>query len=224
MQLVVRFYLDKGWIEVIELLILVDVQFIYVVLSYVVEGGLKIFVDIVCFKDKFGGCIYVIELGSGLNCIIWKMIDDNCFGLKGFQLVEFSEVGMFMVVKWVIKCKQWVVFFGWKLYLMNLQIDMIYFIGSEDVFGFDEGVVIVFIMIVVGYQVQCGNVVWLLYNLCFSSVQVSQVMVLIFDCIQFFDVVWQWLKVNFELLKVWLDGVSIFDGKDGLVVFQVLLK
>ncbi|WP_354693283.1 glycine betaine ABC transporter substrate-binding protein, partial [Escherichia coli] len=49
---------------------------------------MKTFADIARFKDKLGGRIYAIEPGSGSNRITLKMIDDNRFGLKGFQLVE----------------------------------------------------------------------------------------------------------------------------------------
>ncbi len=109
------------------------------------------------------------------------MIDDNRFGLKGFQLVESSEAGMLTAVKRAIKRKQWVVFFGWKPHPMNLQIDMTYLTGSEDVFGPDEGAATVSTMTAAGYQAQCGNVARLLHNLRFQHAQVSQVMAPILD-------------------------------------------
>lgn len=151
MQPVARPYLDKGRIEVIEPPTLADAQSTYAVPSYVAEGGLKTFADIARFKDKLGGRIYAIEPGSGSNRITRKMIDDNRFGLKGFQLVESSEAGMLTAVKRAIKRKQWVVFFGWKPHPMNLQIDMTYLTGSEDVFGPDEGAATVSTMTAAGY-------------------------------------------------------------------------
>ena len=212
MQPVARPYLDKGRIEVIEPPTLADAQSTYAVPSYVAEGGLKTFADIARF-DKLGGRIYAIEPGSGSNRITRKMIDDNRFGLKGFQLVESSEAGMLTAVKRAIKRKQWVVFFGWKPHPMNLQIDMTYLTGSEDVFGPDEGAATVSTMTAAGYQAQCGNVARLLHNLRFSSAQVSQVMAPILDRTQPLDAARQWLKANPEPLKAWLDGVSTFDGK-----------
>ena len=141
------------------------------------------------------------------------MIDDNRFGLKGFQLVESSEAGMLTAVKRAIKRKQWVVFFGWKPHPMNLQIDMTYLTGSEDVFGPDEGAATVSTMTAAGYQAQCGNVARL-HNLRFSSAQVSQVMAPILDRTQpSTPRARQWPTP--EPLKAWLDGVSTFDG-DGL--------
>ena len=167
--------------------------------------------------------IYAIEPGSGSNRITRKMIDDNRFGLKGFQLVESSEAGMLTAVKRAIKRKQWVVFFGWKPHPMNLQIDMTYLTGSEDVFGPDEGAATVSTMTAAGYQAQCGNVARLLH-LRFSSAQVSQVMAPILDRTQPLDAARRWLKANPEPLKAWLDGVSTFDGKDGLAALQASLK
>ena len=151
------------------------------------------------------------------------MIDDNRFGLKGFQLVESSEAGMLTAVKRAIKRKQWVVFFGWKPHPMNLQIDMTYLTGSEDVFGPDEGAATVSTMTAAGYQAQCGNVARLLQPALQqrpgqpgdgadprshpaprrrAPVAEGQP----------------------EPLKAWLDGVSTFDGKDGLAALQASLK
>ncbi len=107
---------------------------------------------------------------------------------------------------------------------MNLQIDMTYLTGSEDVFGPDEGAATVSTMTAAGYQAQCGNVARLLHNLRFSSAQVSQVMAPILDRTQPLDAARQWLKANPEPLKAWLDGVSTFDGKDGLASLQASLK
>ncbi|MCR8165436.1 glycine/betaine ABC transporter substrate-binding protein, partial [Pseudomonas aeruginosa] len=92
------------------------------------------------------------------------------------------------------------------------------------VFGPDEGAATVSTMTAAGYQAQCGNVARLLHNLRFSSAQVSQVMAPILDRTQPLDAARQWLKANPEPLKAWLDGVSTFDGKDGLAALQASLK
>lgn len=224
MQPVAKPYLDKQQIDVITPPTLPDAQSTYAVPTYVYDGGLKTFADIAKFKDKLGNKIYLIEPGSGSNRITAKMIADDKFGLKGFQIVESSEAGMLTAVKRAIKRKQWVVFFGWKPHPMNLQIDMKYLTGSDDVFGPNEGSATVSIMTAGGYQAQCGNVAKLLHNLKFSSQQVSQVMVPILDRSQPVDAAKAWLKQNPEPLKAWLDGVTTFDGKDGLAAVQASLK
>jgi glycine betaine/proline transport system substrate-binding protein len=44
--------------------------------------------------DALGGKIYGIEPGNDGNRLIIDMIDENAFGLKGFEVVESSEQGM----------------------------------------------------------------------------------------------------------------------------------
>ncbi|MGC3182721.1 glycine/betaine ABC transporter substrate-binding protein, partial [Pseudomonas aeruginosa] len=46
----------------------------------------------------------------------------------------------------------------------------------------------------------------------------------ILDRTQPLDAARQWLKANPEPLNAWLDGVSTFDGKDGLAALQASLK
>lgn len=213
MQPVAKPYLDKQQIDVISPATLPDAQSTYAVPTYVYDGGLKTFSDIAKFKDKLDGKIYLIEPGSGSNRITADMIDKDKFGLKGFQIVESSEAGMLTAVKRAIKRDQWVVFFGWKPHPMNLQIDMKYLTGSEDVFGPQEGSATVSIMTAGGYQQQCTNVAKLLHNLHFTSEQVSQVMEPILDRSQPVDAARTWLKAHPEQLKAWLDGVTTFDGK-----------
>ena len=224
MQPVAKPYLDKQQIDVITPATLGDAQSTYAVPTYVYDGGLKTFADIAKFKDKLDNKIYLIEPGSGSNRITAKMIADDKFGLKGFQIVESSEAGMLTAVKRAIKRKQWVVFFGWKPHPMNLQIDMKYLTGSDDVFGPNEGAATVSIMTAGGYQQQCTNVAKLLHNLSFTSEQVSQVMEPILDRTQPVDAAKAWLKAHPEPLQKWLDGVTTFDGKEGLGAVQASLK
>jgi glycine betaine/proline transport system substrate-binding protein len=206
MQPVAKPYLDKQQIEVITPATLGDAQSTYAVPTYVYDGGLKTFADIAKFRDKLDNKIYLIEPGSGSNRITADMIAKDKFGLKGFQVVESSEAGMLTAVKRAIKRQQWVVFFGWKPHPMNLQIDMKYLTGSDDVFGPNEGAATVSIMTAAGYQAQCGNVAKLLHNLRFSSQEVSQVMEPILDRSQPLDAARAWLKAHPDQLKAWLDG------------------
>ncbi|MDF3935266.1 choline ABC transporter substrate-binding protein [Pseudomonas citronellolis] len=213
MQPVAKPYLDKQQIEVLTPATLGDAQSTYAVPTYVYDGGLKTFADIAKFRDKLDNKIYLIEPGSGSNRITADMIAKDKFGLKGFQVVESSEAGMLTAVKRAIKRQQWVVFFGWKPHPMNLQIDMKYLTGSDDVFGPNEGAATVSIMTAAGYQQQCGNVAKLLHNLRFSSADVSQVMEPILDRSQPLDAARAWLKAHPQQLEQWLAGVTTFDGK-----------
>ncbi|MHC6226175.1 choline ABC transporter substrate-binding protein [Pseudomonas sp. X10] len=224
MQAVAKPYLDKQQIEVISPATLGDAQSTYAVPAYAYDGGLKTFADIARFRDKLNNRIYLIEPGSGANRITAQMIAEDKFSLKGFQAVESSEAGMLTAVKRAIKREQWVVFSGWKPHPMNLQIDMKYLSGSDDVFGPDEGAATVSIMTAAGYQQQCGNVATLLHNLRFNSQQVSQVMAPILERSQPLDAARTWLKAHPEQVTAWLSGVTTFDGRPAdaarLLAFQ----
>ncbi|MEB3902592.1 glycine/betaine ABC transporter substrate-binding protein, partial [Pseudomonas putida] len=122
MQSVAKPYLDKQQIDVISPATLSDAQSTYAVPAYAYDAGLKTFADIARFRDKLNNRIYLIEPGSGMNRITQQMIDQDKFGLKGFQGVESSEAGMLTAVQRAVNQQKWVVFAGWKPHPMNLQI------------------------------------------------------------------------------------------------------
>ena len=61
--------------------------------QYLYDAGLKDFTDIAKFKDELDGKIYGIEPGNDGNRLILDMIDEDEFGLKGFELVESLRAG-----------------------------------------------------------------------------------------------------------------------------------
>ncbi|MCE1117336.1 MULTISPECIES: choline ABC transporter substrate-binding protein [Pseudomonas] len=217
-------YVHKQRIQVIEPAALPDAQSTFAVPRYAFDAGLRTFADIARFKDKLGSRIYVIEPGSGSNRITAKMIDSDQFGLKGFTLMESSEAGMLTAVKRAVSRNEWVVFFGWKPHPMNLQLDMVYLTGSEDVFGPDEGAATVSVMTAQGYGERCPNVGRLLHNLSFRSDQVSHLMVPILERVAPKDAALAWLKQNPEQVKGWFEGVETVDGKPGFAAFQTALS
>jgi glycine betaine/proline transport system substrate-binding protein len=217
-------YIDKGQIEVMTPAAVPDAQSTFAVPRYAYDAGLKTFADIARFKDKLGGKIHVIEPGAGANRITAKMIAENKFDLGGFTLVESSEAGMLTAVKRAVERKEWVVFFGWKPHPMNLQLDMAYLTGSEDVFGPDEGAATVSVMTAKGYGERCPNADKLLHNLSFKSDQVSQLMVPILDRMPPKTAALKWLQENSAAVKGWFDGVQTRDGKPGYEAFVAKLK
>ena len=60
---------------------------------------LKTYSDIATFKDELDGKIYGIEAGSSANATISEMIASDKFGLKDFELVEWSEQAMLAQVE-----------------------------------------------------------------------------------------------------------------------------
>lgn len=224
MQPVATPYIQKQQIQVIAPAALPDAQSTFAVPRYAFDAGLRTFSDIAKFKDKLGSKIYVIEPGSGSNRITAKMIESDQFGLKGFTLMESSEAGMLTAVKRAVSRQEWVVFFGWKPHPMNLQLDMVYLTGSDDVFGPGEGAATVSVMTAHGYEQRCPNSGRLLQNLSFKSDQVSHLMVPILERVSPRDAAFAWLKANAEQVKPWFDGVTTLDGKPGFDAFQHFLN
>ena len=56
--------------------------------------GITSFDTIAAQADALDGKIYGIEPGNDGNRLIQSMIDENAFGLEGFEVVESSEQGM----------------------------------------------------------------------------------------------------------------------------------
>ena len=136
--------------------------------KYVADAGLKDFADIAKFRDKLDGKIYGIEPGNDGNRLIQQMIDDNAFGLKGFEVVESSEQGMLAQVARSGRSKDWVVFLGWEPHPMNANFDMTYLSGGDDWFGPDFGGATVYTNVRAGFAKDCPNLGKLLGNLKFT--------------------------------------------------------
>jgi glycine betaine/proline transport system substrate-binding protein len=203
---------------------LADAQATLAVPQYVAEAGLTTFADIARFKDKLGGKIYGIEPGSGANTDIQKMIDTNRFGLGGFKLVASGEAGMLAAVQRAVNRKEFVVFVGWTPHPMNINMNMAYLTGSEDVFGPDEGRATVSTVTAPDFAERCPNANRLLTNLSFTAAQESQLMVPIMARQSPQDVARKWLRDHPEDLQRWLAGVTAFDGRDGVAAVQAYLK
>jgi len=198
---VVKPYLDKGAIKALSPPLLDDAQSTYAVPAYAYEGGLRTFSDIARFRDKLGGKIYGIEPGSGHNRETHRLIEADRFGLGDFQLIESSESGMLAAVRRAVARKQWILFFGWKPHPMNLQINMRYLSGSQEVFGGNEGLATVSPLVVEGYDQTCPNVTRLVGNLRFSSNELSEAMAPILGHEQPMDVAKAWLKPSWQGLR-----------------------
>jgi glycine betaine/proline transport system substrate-binding protein len=192
--------------------------------AYAAEAGLKDFADIAKFADKLDKKIYGIEPGNDGNRLIQKMIADNAFGLKDFELVESSEAGMLSQVARATKKNDFIVFLGWEPHPMNVNFQLAYLTGGDDFFGPNLGGATVFTNIRQGYTTECPNVGTLLKNLKFTLTMENQVMGDILDNgAQPADAAKNWLKANPDVLGSWLAGVTTLDGGDGLAAVKAHL-
>ena len=216
-------YLDGKSIEVVGVN-LEGAKYTFAVPAYVAEAGVKDFADLDTFADRFGHRIYGIEPGNNGNRMIQEMIDNDRFGLKGWQQVESSEQGMLAEVDRAIKRKQWIVFLGWEPHPMNAKYQIDYLAGGDDYFGPNYGGATIYTNVRAGYVADCPNVGRFVENLKFTLPLENEVMGLILD-----DgkeppaAAKQWLAAHPDVLGPWLDGVTTIDGQPGLPAVKAKL-
>jgi glycine betaine/proline transport system substrate-binding protein len=209
-------YLDKSTVESVGVN-LEGAKYTLAVPSYLAEQGLKDFADIADFRDQLDGQIYGIEPGNDGNRLILQMIEENAFGLEGFELVESSEQGMLAQVARATRSEEPIVFLGWAPHPMNANFDLAYLSGGDDWFGPDYGGATVYTNVRAGYLEECPNVAQLLKNLKFTLEMENQIMGAILDEGQDPETAASaWLKEHPDVIEGWLDGVTTFEGEPGL--------
>jgi glycine betaine/proline transport system substrate-binding protein len=183
---------------------------------YLYDAGLKTFEDLPKFKDQLGSTIYGIEVGSGANKLIAKMIADNDYGTGGFRLLESSEAAMLVAVKRATAKQAPIVFVGWAPHPMNLEIDMVYLSGGDKAFGPDYGSAKVYTVLSRSFENTCTNPARLMRQLRFTPEMEASIMQAVMAKKDALDASRVYLKQHGDVLPAWLDGVKTVDGKDGL--------
>ena len=131
---------------------------------------------------------------------------------------------MLAAVQRAVNRKEFVVFVGWTPHPMNINMQMAYLTGSENVFGPDEGRATVSTVTAPDFAERYPNANRLLENLTYTAAQESQLMVPIMARQSPQEVARQWLRDHPEDLQRWLVGVTAFDGRDGVAAVQASLK
>ncbi|TCO74063.1 choline ABC transporter substrate-binding protein [Rhodovulum euryhalinum] len=186
--------------------------------------GIADFADIASFKDQLEGKIYGIEPGNDGNRLIIEMIEQDAFGLKGFEVVESSEQGMLAQVARADRRGEPIVFLGWEPHPMNANFQMSYLTGGDDVFGPDFGGATVHTLTEKGYAETCPNLGRFLGNLEFSLAMENEIMgAILNDGADPGEAATAWIKANPQVLDGWLDGVTARDGGDGLAAAKAAL-
>ena len=183
--------------------------------------GITSFGAIAAQKDALEGEIYGIEPGNDGNRLIQSMIDENAFGLEGFEVVESSEQGMLAQVARADRRGEPVVFLGWEPHPMNANFELTYLEGGDDWFGPNLGGATVFTNTSAGYVDSCPNVGKLLGNLEFSLAMENEIMgAILDDGEEPSDAATAWLAANSDILGSWLDGVTTKDGGDAMAAVK----
>jgi glycine betaine/proline transport system substrate-binding protein len=186
--------------------------------------GIKDFADIAAHKAELDGKIYGIEPGNDGNRLILDMIDQDAFGLKGFQLVESSEPGMLAEVANAVDTSKPIVFLGWEPHPMNANFQMTYLTGGDDFFGPNLGGATVLTNTRAGYVEQCPNVGQFLKNLSFSLAMENEIMGMILNDNMAPDAAArQWLAAHKDAWMPWLSNVTGRTGDDAVSAVEAAL-
>lgn len=188
------------------------------------DMGIQDFADIAKHMEALEGKIYGIEPGNDGNRLIQSMIDDNAFGLKGFEVAESSEQGMLSQVDRATKKGEPIAFLGWEPHPMNANFEMGYLTGGDEFFGPDLGGATVYTNTRAGYASECANVGALLGNLKFTLAMENEIMgAILNDGADPKDAATAWLKANPDTVMAWLAGVSTKDGGDAKAALKAAL-
>ncbi|WP_191602638.1 choline ABC transporter substrate-binding protein [Marinomonas algicola] len=201
------------------------VKFTLAVPEYVYNAGVKDFADLNKFSSEFRKRIYGIEAGAPANQNIQKMIDTNDFDLAGWKVVESGEQAMLSQVNRSVRREQFIVFLGWEPHPMNVSFDLKYLSGGDEYFGPNYGGATIHTLSRKGYSQECRNVGRLVQNLQFSLAMENEIIDGILNQSQTGAVAAKaWLQENPDALDEWLEGVTTFDGKPGLVAVRSALS
>lgn len=224
MEADIKPYLENNSVESIKKN-LEGAKYTLAVPKSVFDAGVKSFADIAKHADKFESKIYGIEPGNDGNRLIQSMIDNNAFGLKGFEVVESSEAGMLSQVKRQTRRNKWIVFLGWAPHPMNANFELAYLEGGDDFFGPNYGGANVHTNTRKNYSSECKNVGKLLTNLTFTLPMENEVMAMILDQNKKPEAAAkEWIKKNPAVLDAWLADVTTLDGKPALAAASAKLK
>ena len=187
--------------------------------------GIATFADIAANADALDAKIYGIEPGNDGNRLIQTMIEEDAFGLGGFEVVESSEQGMLAQVDRLSRRGEPIVFLGWEPHPMNANYDMSYLEGGDDYFGPDLGGATVHTNTRAGYVAECPNVGTLLENLAFTLPMENEIMGAILDDGADPEAAARdWLAGNPDMVEGWLDGVTTRDGGDARAAVAAALE
>lgn len=224
MEADIKPYLENGSVESIKKN-LEGAKYTLAVPKAVYDAGVKTFADIAKFADKFDNRIYGIEPGNDGNRLIQSMIDQDAFGLKGFDVIESSEAGMLSQVKRQTRRNKWIVFLGWEPHPMNSNFELAYLEGGDDFFGPNLGGANIHTNVRKNYTAECKNVGQFLNNLTFTLEMENEVMAAILDAGKKPNVAAkEWIKKNPTILDTWLKDVTTLDGKPALDAASAVLK
>jgi glycine betaine/proline transport system substrate-binding protein len=215
-------YYDKDWVEVLTTN-LVGAKYTLAVPDYVAAAGVRSFKDLAAHADEFSKRIYGIEPGS--NQPLLDMVNQNMFGLGGWEVVESGEQAMLAQVKRAVQRREWIVFMGWQPHPMNMNMKLEYLADGDDVFGADFGGSTVRTIARQGFSAECPNLARLFANLTFDIPYENVGMgMIIDDGMSPEEAALEMMRRHPEKVSAWLDGVTTRDGIPGIEAVKAKLQ
>ncbi len=205
-------YFEKGTVEKVAVN-LEGAKYTLAVPTYMAERGLTSFGDIAEFGEELNYKIHGIEAGNDGNQLIQKMIEEDAFGLAGFEVVPSSEAGMLAEVKSRVPREEPIVFLGWEPHPMNTNYDMTYLEGGDDYFGPNYGEATVYTNAADGFLADNPNLERFFNNLKFTLAMENEIMKAISEGASPRAAATTWLQEHPEILVDWLDGVTTYEGE-----------
>ncbi|MDX5378297.1 MAG: choline ABC transporter substrate-binding protein [Halomonas sp.] len=208
-------YIERGEVDRLSAN-LKGAKYTLAVPQYVHDAGVTSVADLDEHADKFESSLHGIEAGNDGNELIQQMIDDDAFGLGGWQLVDSREAGMRAEQRARVPREEWMVFLGWEPHPMNTTFDIAYLEGADDYFGPDLGGATVYTNTRAGFAEECSNVGSLLENLNFTLEMENRLMGEIMnEGSDPREAARAYLQENPDVLDAWLEGVDTRDGEPG---------
>jgi glycine betaine/proline transport system substrate-binding protein len=184
----------------------------------VYEKGVHTAEDLNAHKKRFGGKIYGIGEGSGINDEIEKAIKQNAAGLGAWELVPSSTSAMLAQAGDMMKNGDWVVFVGWEPHWMNIAYDLKYLDsktpGTSEIAGKTS---IVYTVTTADFHAAYPQAyVFLKQFVVPSKVQSDWIFSNKRDGLSPEETAAEWIASNREQVAKWLKGVQTIDGRPAL--------
>ena len=104
---------------------------------------------------------------------------------------------------------------------MNVNYQIEYLSGGDDIFGPNFGGAVVYTNERAGWAEECPNAAKLVKNLVFTVDEENTIMnKILTDGKEGPVAAQEWIKTNPKDLTAWLDGVTTFDGQPGLAAVK----
>ena len=200
----------------------------FVVPTYVYDEGYTSAEDLCSeeLRDKAGGTLYSIEVGSGTSELLAGMQDNGTYCLDEWRLSETSTTGMFSQAKASMDRDEWIVFYAWTPHWASIEYDIRFLDDPEDAWGPDGGRSDVISLVTSRFAEGSPNATRLLDQLVFSADdQSAMIYGFSYEERPPEEVALEWLRDNPERVKAFLEGVTTRDGgKEAWPVVQEALE